>query len=54
MEHRSEEERKKVEKKVDTLSTKLNALTKDLSEERALNKSLQVDVFKLSMSCFVS
>lgn len=43
VEHRSEEERKKVEKKVDTLSTKLNALTKDLSEERALNKSLQAN-----------
>ena len=42
LEQRGDEERKKLEKKIDSLSTKLNYFNKDLSEERALNNSLQV------------
>ena len=42
LEKKSEEERRKFEKKIDSLTNKFNTLSKELSEERELNKCLQV------------
>ena len=42
LEKKSEEERRRFEKRIDLLSNKFNTLSKDLSEERELNKCLQV------------
>ena len=45
LEKKSEEDRKKFEKKIDLLTSKYNTLAKELSEERELNKCLQVHNF---------
>ena len=51
LEKKSEEDRKKFEKKIDLLTSKYNTLAKELSEERELNKCLQVDYFDCVFYC---